>query len=258
MGAAPDIYLDAQIRSWVLVPITLAMFLLGVLRHLVNKLMKNTDLKVELKSIREAQTIRRAMMLRTNAGYIPAQSFRGKRTYLTHKEKGLLNEKKDEAAAGPMGMPGSNAAMDPRHMVDMMKKNLSMVVPQMITYNWVTFFFSGFVVAKVPFAMTMRFRGMLQRGIDLNSLDVTYVSSLSWYFLNMFGLRGVFTLVLGENSVDDYAAMQEQMSMGMQDAGKAFNMERDNLDLVDHKWLLPFSERHCVKMLKEKLDNKLG
>ena len=25
---------------------------------------------------------------------------------------------------------------------------------------------------------------------------------------------------------------QEQMSMGMQDAGKAFNMERDNLDLV--------------------------
>merc|ERR550537_1155595 len=107
--------------------------------------------------------------------------------------------------------------------------------------------------------MTMRFRAMLQRGVDLNSLDVTYVSSLSWYFLNMFGLRGVFTLVLGENTIDDYANMQAQMSMGMgpgQDAGKAFATERDNLDLVEHNWLLPFSERHCEKMLKEKL-NKL-
>lgn len=252
MGAAPDIYLDSAIRTWVLIPITLAMFLLGVLRHLVNKLMKNTNMIVELASIREAQCIRRAAMLRTNNGYIPLSSFRAKRNYFTNKESGLLNEKKAEDPTAMPGMPGGKA-MDPTHMVDMMKKNLSMVVPQMITYNWVTFFFTGFVVAKVPFPMTMRFRTMLQRGVDLNSLDVTYVSSLSWYFLNMFGLRGVFTLVLGENSVDDYAQMQEQMSMGMQDAGRAFTMERDNLDLVDHKWLLPFSERHCVKMLKEKL-----
>jgi hypothetical protein len=49
----------------------------------------------------------------------------------------------------------------------------------------------------------------------------------------MIGQRGLFTLVLGENTVDDYANMQAQMTMGMQgDAGKAFTMERENLDLV--------------------------
>jgi hypothetical protein len=35
----------------------------------------------------------------------------------------------------------------------------------------------------------------MQRGIDLGSLDVTYFTSLSYYILLLFGLRGVFSLV---------------------------------------------------------------
>lgn len=69
---------------------------------------------------------------------------------------------------------------DPSMMMDMMKKNLNMIVPQMLSMFWVNFFFSGFVIAKIPFPLTQKFRGMLQRGVDLQSLDVTYVSSLSW------------------------------------------------------------------------------
>eukprot|EP00238_Polyblepharides_amylifera_P002701 CAMPEP_0196580964 /NCGR_PEP_ID=MMETSP1081-20130531/31752_1 /TAXON_ID=36882 /ORGANISM="Pyramimonas amylifera, Strain CCMP720" /LENGTH=259 /DNA_ID=CAMNT_0041901023 /DNA_START=60 /DNA_END=839 /DNA_ORIENTATION=- len=254
---APDIYLDAQIRSWVLVPITLAMFLIGVLRHLVQQLMKNNNVKVELKNVREAQCVLRAQRLRQNSGYLPPSKFSSKRLFFTHKDLGVLHEIKDQAPPNPLaafGMGGgAGATPDPSQLVDMMKKNLSMVVPQIVQYNWVAFFFSGFVVAKVPFALTMRFRAMLQRGVDLNSLSVTYVSSLSWYFLNLFGLRGVFSIVLGENSIDDYANMQNQMQMGMQDAPKAYTMERENLELVSHTWHLPLVERHCIKMLQEKI-----
>ena len=114
---------------------------------------------------------------------------------------------------------------DPSMMTDMLKKNLNMIVPQMLTAAWVNFFFTGFVVGKVPFPLTQRFRGMLQRGIELQSLDVTYISSLSWYFLNFFGLRGVFSLCLGANQLDDAQAMQQQMAMGM-DTGKAFGVRR--------------------------------
>ena len=59
---------------------------------------------------------------------------------------------------------------------------------KIVTGAWVNFFFSGFVVAKVPFPLTQKFK--LQRGVDLSSLDVTYISSLSWYFLNLFGMQG--------------------------------------------------------------------
>jgi len=47
----------------------------------------------------------------------------------------------------------------------------------------------------VPFQLSPSFRPMLQRGIELPALDVTYFTSLSFYILLLFGVRGVFMLV---------------------------------------------------------------
>ncbi|KAF8391643.1 hypothetical protein HHK36_023950 [Tetracentron sinense] len=115
---------------------------------------------------------------------------------------------------------------DPNMAVDMMKKNLSMIIPQTLTFAWVNFFFSGFVAA----------------------VDVSYVSSRSWYFLNLFRLRGLFSLILGEEN-DDTQRMMQMSGFGF-DPTKSLSAEKDNLDIVQHEWALPKFEQCAEAVLK--------
>ena len=79
----------------------------------------------------------------------------------------------------------------------MMKGQMTNMLPSILMMTFVSFFFSGYVISKVPFPLTPKFKMMLQQGVQLSTLDSSYVSSLSWYFLVMFGLNGVYTLLLG-------------------------------------------------------------
>lgn len=47
---------------------------------------------------------------------------------------------------------------------------------------------------------------MLQRDIATPDMDVRYVSALSWYFLNLFGLNGLFKLMLGSENGTNQSA----------------------------------------------------
>jgi len=92
---------------------------------------------------------------------------------------------------------------------------------------------------------------MLQRGVELQTLDVSYVSSLSWYFLTLFGLGGLNSIFLGDTVIDDTQLMQEQMGMkgGMAappDINKVFQSEKENLELVKHEWELENVEQRLM------------
>ncbi|CAN7071183.1 unnamed protein product [Brassica oleracea var. botrytis] len=258
---AEDLVLDTAIRDWVLIPLSVVMVLIGVLRYFVSKLMRSSPTP-DAKMVKEGQVVIRARNLKAGANFIPPKSFRARRFYFSNEEN------------------KSQMFSDPNMAMDMMKKNLSMIIPQTLTFAWVNFFFSGFVAAKIPFPLTQRFRSMLQNGIDLSTVDVSYVSSRSWYvssyiknvtclflcvfvyihelirpclryFLNLFGLRGLFSLILGdENAIDDTQRMMQMGGFGF-DASKSLSAEKDGLDIIQHEWVLPRFEHRAESVLRK-------
>lgn len=112
-----------------------------------------------------------------------------------------------------------------------------------------------YFTAKVPFPLTLRFKPMLQRGIELVTLDAAWVSSASWYFLNFFGLRAIYTLVLGENNAADTSRMlHDQVSgaaMSMPpDPKAAFKAEWEALEICEHDWALSNVEAELLNKKK--------
>lgn len=80
-----------------------------------------------------------------------------------------------------------------------------MMIPQQLIMGWISFFFSGFVVAKIPLSPLPfpldYFKGWLQRGLASEGIQMVWVSSLSWYFLvAFFGLNAVYRVLLGDDN----------------------------------------------------------
>jgi hypothetical protein len=228
-----ELLLDPAIRNWVLIPIVIIMFLMGLLRNNVTKMMRK-DTVPKREQIKINNQLMRCRRLRANGHYLPPNAFHARKGFFCEKEKGVLMVK--QAAPDPMAMMN-----DPSVMMNMMQGNFAMMVPQMVMMGIVNYFFSGYVIGKIPFPLTPSFKGMLQRGVNISSLDTSYITSMSWYFLVMSGMRGLFSLVLGANNdTDDSKIMQQQMGMGaaqpgqQPDMNKIFAAEAENLQMIDH------------------------
>jgi len=244
----PELQLDPAIRIWVFLPIVMITFFIGVIRHYVSVLLSSQK-KVDLGQVTDSQALIRARMLRENGKYLPKSSFFMRKHYFNNEETGVLKAGTKKQSAPP------NPMTDPSMMTEMLKGNLTSMVPMVVVGGWINWHFSGFVTTKVPFPLTLRFKPMLQRGIELQSLDASWVSSVSWYFLNVFGLRSIYSLVLGENNAADQArAMQESMSMqagGMPpDSKAAFKAEWEALEVTEHNWALKNCDQEMLSLVE--------
>jgi hypothetical protein len=97
---------------------------------------------------------------------------------------------------------------------------------------------------KLPFPLTPQFKQMLQAGVGTRDLDVRWVSSLSWYF------------ILGsKNAANQMSQQMQQAQMGAnpmggaEDPEKIFRAEGENLEVIDHKYILEGVEDRLLEKL---------
>lgn len=184
---------------WILFPITVVMILTGILRHYATVLMASPPKKVDQPALKEQRSLMHGVAVRSNFHALTAPSFKARREFLTTAfESGAYlkdPERRGQPPANPMTDPG---AMD--GMMGMMKNNMAMMVPNTLIMSWINTFFSGFVILKLPFPITIKFKSMLQAGVATKEMDPRWMSSISWYFLCYFGLQFVFNFLLGSDN----------------------------------------------------------
>lgn len=161
--------------------------------------MTSTPKPQELLALREQRSLIRGISFRTNANVLSPASFAARKSYLVSAfQAGTFlksPETKGQAPPNPMSDP---AAMD--GMMGMMKGQMTMIIPQTLIMGWINAFFSGFVVLRMPFPLTPRFKQMLQAGVATREMDVRWVSSISLYFICLYGLQSVFIFLLGSDN----------------------------------------------------------
>ena len=154
----PELQLDPASRIWVFLPIVLITFLFGIIRHYVSVLISSPKKvyieekspgglalpsQVDLAQVTDSQLLIRARMLRENGRYLCKQSFLMRKSYMNHEETGMLKKGTQRATPPP------NPMMDPSMMTEMLKGNLTSMVPMVVVGGWINWHFSGFVTTKV-------------------------------------------------------------------------------------------------------------
>ena len=80
---------------YVLIPITVAMFFVGVIRHNVSKIFQSSSVKkIEYDGLREAQAVVRATRISQNCGYLTTKGFEKRREYFCDERLVFSQESK--------------------------------------------------------------------------------------------------------------------------------------------------------------------
>jgi hypothetical protein len=197
-----ELVFDERIRDYVFIPLVFMMFLIGILRRYIGIVMKGGRQeapKISNKNALEEHKIKslmgRSKKLRLANIFLTKNAFNMRKFKLSATGAGELRSVKAPEQGDAMEKMMSNPMMNPNMMGGMLKNNLFMTIMTPLQYGMINYFFSGFIIGKVPFPLTQTFRGMLQSGVSVIGLDVKFVSSLSLYFLSFLGFNSIYQMI---------------------------------------------------------------
>eukprot|EP00347_Sterkiella_histriomuscorum_P016616 403352504 len=274
------LYIDPRIRDYVFFPLIILMIIVALLRYYITKLMYAPDNALlqpanlsfralkktifekladftkedpgqidviqvldQVKSdVKDNNALARSTRIRKACEYLPEDAVKVRKAYFCKENEGYLNKK--VGGVNPMAM------MNPDMMSNMMKQNVQGMF-NIFLFSVVGSFFSGFIIAQVPFPLGQKFKAILQQGLNLQALDPSYVSSMSWCFLLIFGLQGLMNLILGDSDgMDDMNSMMPnpaqmmggQPGMEQKNFAALFKSEKENYEILNYKFRLEDAE----------------
>lgn len=196
-----DILLDPKIKTHVLLPITIIMVLVHVLQKLTTIYIQPTPQLLKSHKIKERQHLRLTELIIQNRSTALCKSeWEAIKTDVIEtygKENNLTNilgkpsEDKQNEQTNPLLQSGFQEMM-----LQGLKGNLLNYLPQPILMFFMSVLFGGYIVLKLPFTLTANFKPMLQSSIQTPDLDVSYVTGISWYFVNLLGVESIGSLIL--------------------------------------------------------------
>lgn len=266
----PELILDPQLKYWVLLPISFAMVLVGLVRNNITVLLANSPKLEDFKLSREKyvqlwiswwihiltrQFLKRAGTFRQNHYVLTKEEFEMRQKFFLDKlntNEYFAVKEASEKQANPLTDPATNDAL-----MNMAKGNIMNFVPQTLIMSWVNYFFAGFVIMKLPFPLTDGFKSMLQNGVATPDLDVRYVSSISWYFVNLLGLKSVYSLLMDDPAAASAMIQQQQQNQqlpnigapGGPDAAKMFKAEAESIQILTPESVLDGIVDRAIKKL---------
>lgn len=262
-SSSETILLDPDIRDWVVLPLFVVMVAAGLLRHYVGQWLTPAKTAQNPIIARQQATLKHVTKIRSPAGhYMSTWRWQVRKQHavtLLQQEADWAEEsqaKKEEE--GNVDDDPMSAMMN--NPMGMLQGNMAFMVQNMVMMQGIQHFFSGFILLKIPFSLTAGFKNMFQRGLaELPDLDPSYVSSVSWYFLVMYGLRSFFRLAVGDPTLEfrqqevllqrfgfvsaspgkapDAAALCKQMRQEAENMDLLLNQHKSNFDSVEKRIL---------------------
>jgi hypothetical protein len=214
--------LDPDIRDWVVLPLFVIMIAAGLLRHYVGTLLQGDKTAAAVIPQRAQNLMRQTTKIRSGAGhYMPTWKWYVRKQHYAEllREQAAWCEQEHTKAAAKAADDSDPMSAMMNNPLGMLKGNMVGMVQNMVMMQGIQHFFSGFILLKVPFPLTVGFKQMFQRGLaELPDLESSYVSSVSWYFLVMYGLRSFFKLAIGDPPLELREQDMMLSNMGLRNA----------------------------------------
>ena len=243
--------LDSSLRNYIFIPLTIITVCVSLLMKYLTSLFnknKKPPLPSETKKIEEfsmeqelkskdtdliiQNSIDRANLLKENFMFISEKGFKKRQAFFNEF---FSREFKERQPAD---------LMNPNMMGDMLKRNITNAVYYISLFVVGGYFFSGYLILKLPFGLTRKFKSMMQQGLNLPDFDPSYVSAISWCLILVFGINPILQFFDGGEDFSMFNQQKQLMTqplnlmsnpmMGGKDYKKILDPEKESINIISN------------------------